>query len=104
MSCKNLVSDKAFTLLTLLLCLCLLPVKVHATTQQSSTYKVTGVVKDINGESVIGASVLEKALPTVSSLTSTEISPCPSIPIPHWSFRSSDTPAKNLLSAATTRN
>lgn len=60
MSCKNLVSDKAFTLLTLLLCLCLLPVKVHATTQQSSTYKVTGVVKDINGESVIGASVLEK--------------------------------------------
>mgnify|MGYP002585766415 FL=1 len=61
MSCKNLVSGKAFTLITLLLCLCFLPTKVHAAIQQSSTYKVTGTVKDALGESVIGASVMEKA-------------------------------------------
>lgn len=60
MSCKFLASDKAFTFLVLLLCFCLLPMKAHATPQQSSTYKVTGVVKDAMGESVIGASVLEK--------------------------------------------
>lgn len=60
MSCKILASDKAFAFLTLLLCLFLLPAKVHAIPQQSSTYHVSGVVKDASGESIIGASVLEK--------------------------------------------
>lgn len=71
MSCKFLASDKAFTFLVLLLCFCLLPMKAHATPQQSSTYKVTGVVKDAMGESVIGASVLEKVPATVLSPTLT---------------------------------
>ncbi|WP_300813233.1 carboxypeptidase-like regulatory domain-containing protein [uncultured Bacteroides sp.] len=60
MSCKILASDKAFAFLTLQLCLFLLPAKVHAIPQQSSTYHVSGVVKDASGESIIGASVLEK--------------------------------------------
>ena len=61
MSCKILTTDKGLACLMLLLCLFLLPSsKVHAIPQQSSTYKVSGVVKDTSGESIIGASVLEK--------------------------------------------
>lgn len=51
----------------LLFFLCLIPLWISA-----QTISVTGIVKDVAGEPVIGASVLQKARRTVRLLISTD--------------------------------
>ena len=60
MNSKILVSGKALTWVVLLLGLLSFSIKGQANPQQTSSYKVSGMVKDTSGEAVIGASVLEK--------------------------------------------
>ena len=60
MNSKILTESKALGLLLLALCFFISPMNLFASTQQSGNYRVTGIVKDATGESIIGASVLEK--------------------------------------------
>lgn len=61
MDSKFLIRDKVMGRFIVLLCLSLsFLTEVRAGVLQSASYKVTGVVKDALGETVIGASVLEK--------------------------------------------
>ena len=60
MNSKILTKSKALGLLLLALCFFISPMNLFASTQQSGNYRVTGIVKDATGESIIGASVLEK--------------------------------------------
>lgn len=59
MNSKSWITGKVWVSFVLLLCLVMVP-NVYATALQNGQYKVTGVVKDQIGESVIGASILEK--------------------------------------------
>lgn len=57
---KNLIVGKAISLLIIGFCLFIVSMNMYAEPQQASNYKVSGTVKDVTGENVIGASVLEK--------------------------------------------
>lgn len=86
MNSKILTESKALGLLLLALCFFISPMNLFASTQQSGNYRVTGIVKDATGESIIGASVLEKVLTMVSLPTSTVTSHFQLLPILHWLF------------------
>ena len=62
MNNKKLTVRRALALGLSFPCLLSLPVELHATSsiQQNVSYKVSGVVTDVKGEPVIGASILEK--------------------------------------------
>jgi len=61
MNSKFLIRGKLAGCFIMLFCLSMgFLTEIHAGVLQSASYKVTGVVKDASGESVIGASVLEK--------------------------------------------
>lgn len=64
MNRKTILTGKALAALGLLLpCSFVAPAPMHAAVagiEQSSSYKITGKVKDAVGESIIGASILEK--------------------------------------------
>jgi TonB-linked SusC/RagA family outer membrane protein len=62
MNMKTLTGTSAFRVLSLLLCFCFFipAMNASASSLQADKFKVSGIVKDATGESVIGASVVEK--------------------------------------------
>lgn len=104
MNSKILTESKALGLLLLALCFFISPMNLFASTQQSGTYRVTGTVKDATGETVIGASILEKGTNNGIITDMDGNFSLSSHPILHWSSPSSDTPHKSSKSNATTCN
>ena len=71
MNMKTLTEASTFRVLSLLLCLCFFipAMNVSASSLQADKFKVSGIVKDATGEPVIGASVVEKGVPSNGCIT-----------------------------------
>ena len=71
MNMKTLTETSTFRVLSLLLCFCFFipAMNVSASSLQAAKFKVSGIVKDATGEPVIGASVVEKGVPSNGCIT-----------------------------------